>query len=62
MKGLTERQKEILNLIKSDLRNKGFPPTRADIANALGFKLDCLISFIELFPPQIILTSHNKER
>ena len=38
MKGLTERQKEILNLIKSDLRNKGFPPTRADIANALGFK------------------------
>ena len=38
MKGLTARQEQILNLIKSYLKNNGFPPTRADIANTLGFK------------------------
>ena len=38
MKDLTARQEEILNLIKSYLKTNGFPPTRADIANALGFK------------------------
>ena len=38
MKGLTERQKEIVDLIRSDLENKGFPPTRADIAKTFGFK------------------------
>ena len=38
MKGLTTRQEEILNLIKSYLKMNGFPPTRADIAKTLGFK------------------------
>ena len=38
MKGLTERQKEIVDLIRSDLETKGFPPTRADIAKTFGFK------------------------
>ena len=38
MKDLTARQEEILNLIKSYLKTNGFPPTRADIANTLGFK------------------------
>ena len=38
MKNLTKRQEEILNLIKSHILDYGFPPTRADIANALGFK------------------------
>tara|TARA_B100001013_G_scaffold335037_1_gene253164 strand:- start:850 stop:1452 length:603 start_codon:yes stop_codon:yes gene_type:complete len=38
MKDLTERQQEILNLIKSYLKTQGFPPTRADIAKTLGFK------------------------
>ena len=38
MKDLTERQQEILNLIKSYLKTQGFPPTRADIAKILGFK------------------------
>ena len=38
MKDLTSRQREILELIKSHLREKGFPPTRADISRALGFK------------------------
>ena len=38
MKILTKRQEEILNLIKTHILDYGFPPTRADIANALGFK------------------------
>ena len=38
MKGLTDRQQEILDLVKSHLKNNGLPPTRADIAKALGFK------------------------
>ena len=38
MKGLTDRQQEILDLIKSNLENNGLPPTRADIARTLGFK------------------------
>lgn len=38
MKGLTERQQEILDLIKSNLEDNGLPPTRADIARTLGFK------------------------
>ena len=38
MKGLTKRQQEILDLIKSNLENNGLPPTRADIARTLGFK------------------------
>ena len=38
MKGLTNRQQEILDLIKSNLEENGLPPTRADIARTLGFK------------------------
>ena len=38
MKGLTDRQQEILDLIKSNLEENGLPPTRADIARILGFK------------------------
>tara|TARA_Y100001935_G_scaffold212347_1_gene182845 strand:+ start:1959 stop:2564 length:606 start_codon:yes stop_codon:yes gene_type:complete len=38
MRNLTKRQEEILNLIKSHILDLGFPPTRADIANSLGFK------------------------
>ena len=38
MKGLTKRQQEILDLIKSNLEDNGLPPTRADIARTLGFK------------------------
>ena len=38
MKNLTKRQEEILNLIKSHISDFGLPPTRADIANKLGFK------------------------
>lgn len=35
---LTTRQKEVLELIRSEIVRTGFPPTRAEIARALGFK------------------------
>jgi len=35
---LTARQEQILNLIKDAIENTGFPPTRAEIANELGFR------------------------
>ena len=38
MKDLTSRQQQILNYIKDHLSLTGFPPTRSDIANEMGFK------------------------
>ena len=38
MEDLTQRQKEILHLIREHTANSGFPPTRADICRAMGFK------------------------
>jgi repressor LexA len=35
---LTPRQTQILELIRSHLADTGFPPTRAEIAEALGFR------------------------
>ena len=35
---LTSRQNEVLNFIKSYIDDTGFPPTRADIAEELGFR------------------------
>lgn len=35
---LTARQQQILDLIREAIDNTGFPPTRAEIANELGFK------------------------
>lgn len=35
---LTERQAEILELIRDTIEETGMPPTRAEIAKALGFK------------------------
>ncbi len=35
---LTPRQTEVLEFIKSHIGETGYPPTRADIANELGFK------------------------
>ncbi len=35
---LTERQQQILNLIRSTIERTGAPPTRAEIAAELGFK------------------------
>ncbi|MGH8729008.1 MAG: transcriptional repressor LexA, partial [Burkholderiales bacterium] len=38
MDELTPRQAEILELIRSHVEATGFPPTRAEIAQALGFR------------------------
>jgi len=38
MKLLTPRQQEILEFIQSHLQATGFPPTRAEICKALGFR------------------------
>ncbi|HLU20496.1 MAG TPA: transcriptional repressor LexA [Pusillimonas sp.] len=35
---LTERQQQILDLIRQNIANTGFPPTRAEIARSLGFR------------------------
>jgi repressor LexA len=35
---LTDRQQEVLNLVKAAIENTGAPPTRAEIAAELGFK------------------------
>ncbi len=38
MRPLTPRQQEILDLIKDTIEATGMPPTRAEIANRLGFR------------------------
>ncbi len=38
MTKLTQRQSEVLSLIKAHIEETGYPPTRADIARKLGFK------------------------
>ena len=38
MMTLTQRQEEILDLIRDFITDSGMPPTRAEIANALGFR------------------------
>lgn len=38
MNKLTARQNEVLNFIKNYIDESGFPPTRADIAEELGFR------------------------
>lgn len=35
---LTRRQEEVLELIRRNIENTGFPPTRAEIAEELGFR------------------------
>ncbi|GLR62881.1 transcriptional repressor LexA [Marinospirillum insulare] len=35
---LTKRQQEVLDIVKRAMRDKGMPPTRAEIAKILGFK------------------------
>jgi repressor LexA len=36
--GLTPRQRQILDLIRRRIRETGYPPTRAEIAEAFGFR------------------------
>lgn len=35
---LTKRQQQVLDIVKRSMRDKGMPPTRAEIADVLGFK------------------------
>jgi repressor LexA len=35
---LTRRQKQILEMVKKSIADLGMPPTRAEIAEAFGFK------------------------
>lgn len=35
---LTKRQAEVLNVIKQNIEETGYPPTRAEIAQVLGFR------------------------
>ena len=38
MEKLTRRQSEVLDLIRRHIDDTGYPPTRADIAQELGFR------------------------
>ena len=38
MEKLTQRQQQVLDLIRSHIEDTGYPPTRADIAGELGFR------------------------
>jgi repressor LexA len=38
MEPLTERQAEVLRLIRELTEVSGFPPTRAEIARSMGFR------------------------
>ena len=39
MPKLTDRQQQILDLVQSAIERTGAPPTRAEIANELGFQI-----------------------
>ena len=34
---ITQRQKQVLSFVKSFLKDKGYPPTRSEIAEHFGF-------------------------
>ena len=38
MRKLTSRQAQVLDIIRQHIQDTGYPPTRADIANQLGFR------------------------
>ena len=38
MRGLTARQTQVLDIIRQHIQETGYPPTRVDIANQLGFR------------------------
>jgi repressor LexA len=38
MEKLTQRQQQVLDLVRTHIDDSGYPPTRADIARELGFK------------------------
>lgn len=38
MEKLTQRQQQVLDIVRQHIDQTGYPPTRADIARELGFK------------------------
>jgi repressor LexA len=38
MEKLTQRQQQVLDIVRHHIEDTGYPPTRADIARTLGFK------------------------
>lgn len=38
MEKLTQRQQQVLDIVRQHIEDTGYPPTRADIAQKLGFK------------------------
>ena len=38
MEKLTQRQQQVLDIVRQHIDQTGYPPTRADIARDLGFK------------------------
>jgi repressor LexA len=38
MEKLTQRQQQVLDIVRQHINDTGYPPTRADIAQKLGFK------------------------
>src|SRR5690606_2270271 len=38
MEKLTQRQQQVLDIVRQHIDDTGYPPTRADIAQKLGFK------------------------
>ena len=38
MEKLTQRQQQVLDIVRQHIDETGYPPTRADIAQKLGFK------------------------
>ena len=38
MEKLTQRQQQVLDIVREYIDRTGYPPTRADIAQTLGFK------------------------
>jgi repressor LexA len=38
MEKLTQRQQQVLDIVRQHIEDTGYPPTRADIARKLGFK------------------------
>ena len=38
MEKLTQRQQQVLDIVRRHIDETGYPPTRADIAQQLGFK------------------------
>jgi len=62
MKGLTERQKEILNFIESFSEEQGMAPTVYEIADHLGVKTSTVFAHLQALSKKGFLTRSSKAR